>query len=65
MPTVQIKGMRCGHCVASVTEALRKIDGVTDVQVVLESGEARYTEGKPVSPEAIKAAINKIGFETV
>ncbi len=65
MPLVHIKGMRCGHCVASVTEALRKIDGVTDVQVSLESGEAHYTESKPISVAAVKAAISKIGFEVV
>jgi copper chaperone len=65
MPTIKRKGMHCGHCVASVTEVLRKIDGVTDVQVTLDSGEAHYTESKPVSLDVIKAAISKIGFETI
>ncbi len=63
MPTVKIKGMSCGHCVASVTKALKEIDGITDVQVVLEKGEATYQESKPVSSETIKNAIKKIGFE--
>ena len=65
MPTVKIKGMSCGHCVASVTSALKEIDGITDVQVVLEKGEATYQESKPVPAETIKNAIQKIGFEVV
>ncbi len=48
MTTVKIKGMRCGHCVASVTKALSDIDGVVNVQVNLEKGEATYDEAKPV-----------------
>ncbi|RZI80051.1 MAG: copper chaperone, partial [Microbacterium sp.] len=33
-----VTGMTCGHCVASVTEEVSEIAGVTDVQVVLETG---------------------------
>ncbi len=62
MPTIKITGMSCGHCVASVTKALNDIDGITDVQVNLENGEATYTETKPVAPETITGAITKIGF---
>lgn len=63
MPTIKIKGMSCGHCVASVTQALKNIDGITDVEVVLEKGEASYTETSPVPLETIKNAISGIGFE--
>ena len=28
-----VTGMTCGHCVASVTEELREVPGVTDVRV--------------------------------
>ncbi len=63
MPTVKISGMRCGHCTASVSKALTAIDGITQVEVNLEQGEARYAERKPVPVETIRAAIAKIGFE--
>ncbi len=63
MPTVKISGMRCGHCTASVTKALAAIDGLTQIVVDLEKGEARYVETKPVPIENIRAAITKIGFE--
>jgi copper chaperone len=63
MATVKIKGMRCGHCVASVTKALSGIDGIKNVQVSLEKGEATFDEAKPVDQAKIKNAISDIGFE--
>jgi len=63
MTTIQIKGMSCGHCVASVTKALEEIEGVSDVQVDLDNGEARF-QGD-VDKETITTMIEGIGFEVV
>lgn len=63
MPTVKIKGMSCGHCVSSVTQALSNIEGITDVRVDLEKAEATYKETQAISPETINEAITSIGFE--
>lgn len=65
MPTVKVTGMSCQHCVASVTKALSEIEGISDVKVNLEKGEADYKEDKPVPMSTIKDAISKIGFEVV
>jgi copper chaperone len=65
MPTIQIKGMRCGHCVASVTSALSAIDGISEVNISLEKGEAAFKQSKDVPLDAIKKAIAAIGFEVV
>lgn len=65
MPTIKIKGMSCQHCVASVTEALSEISGISDAKVNLEAGEAMYNEAAPVNGEIIKKAIKDIGFEVV
>lgn len=65
MPTIKVKGMSCQHCVASVTKALSEIEGIADVQVSLEKGEATFTENNPVPEQTIKDAITKIGFEVV
>ncbi len=65
MPTIKVKGMSCQHCVASVTKALSELEGISNVQVNLEKGEATYNEESVVSPETIKAAIVAIGFEAV
>ena len=63
MATIKITGMRCGHCVGAVTKALSDIDGVSNVKVDLDKGEANYDEETPVSPEKIKEVISTIGFE--
>lgn len=63
MNHVKIKGMSCGHCVASTTKALENIPGISNVQVNLEKGEATY-DGE-IEPHVIKDAITKIGFEVV
>jgi len=65
MATIKISGMRCGHCVASVSKALNELAEINDVQVDLEKGEASYDENTPVAPEIIKSAISKIGFEVI
>ncbi|WP_027184852.1 heavy-metal-associated domain-containing protein [Desulfovibrio inopinatus] len=62
MKTVAVKGMSCEHCVKSVTEALSKIDGLKNVSVNLELGQASYEEEKPVADDVIKLAISDIGF---
>lgn len=63
MMTVKIKGMKCQHCVKATSKALEEIDGVTNVRVDLEKGEAAF-DGE-ISPGVIKEAIAKIGFEVV
>ena len=60
MPTIKVKGMSCQHCVASVTKALSEIDGLSDINVNLEAGEATYNEKSPVATDIIKDAIARI-----
>ena len=63
MNQVKIKGMSCGHCVASTTKALEAIPGISNVQVNLDKGQATY-DGE-VDRKVIEEAITKIGFEVV
>jgi len=65
MPTIRIKGMRCGHCVASVTSALNAIDGINEVNIALDKGEATFNQSKEVPMADIKKAIEALGFEVV
>jgi len=37
---ISIEGMTCGHCTAAVEKALKAVDGVEQVEVSLEPGEA-------------------------
>jgi copper chaperone len=65
MTTIKIKGMTCNHCVMAVTKALGGIEGIRDVQVDLQKGEAAFTEEKPVDRALIRERIVKAGFKVV
>ncbi len=60
-----VEGMTCSHCVASVTEELTEIDGVSEVSVDLNSGGAsRVTvhSAAPVDVELVRAAVEEAGY---
>ena len=65
MARIKIRGMSCQHCVKAVTKALGGIDGIKDVSVDLEKGEATFTEEKPVDRALIREQIAKAGFDVV
>jgi copper chaperone len=65
MTTIKIRGMSCQHCVMAVTKALGGIDGIKDVRVDLEKGDATFTEEKPVERTIIRERIAKAGFDVV
>ena len=62
MSTLKIEGMSCMHCVAAVTKALSAVDGVKEVVVDLERGEATFQEAQPVDSAALTEAIEKAGY---
>jgi copper chaperone len=60
--TFTVTGMTCGHCVASVTEEVSEVPGVTDVAVDLDSGLLTVTSDGPVDDAAVRAAVDKAGY---
>ena len=55
---LNIEGLNCSHCVNAVTEILKEIDGVNDVNVQLpDAAEFDYDENL-VSIDVVKQAIN-------
>ena len=58
-----VAGMTCGHCVASVTEEIHEIAGVTDVRVDLATGAVHVTSVRPVSDTDVKAAVEEAGYQ--
>ena len=60
-----VSGMTCGHCVAAVREEVSGIEGVTDVDVVLETGAVTITADTPVSEDVVRAAVEEAGYELV
>jgi copper chaperone len=60
---VKIKGMSCQHCVMAVRKALSALDGVKEVEVNLEKGEASISHDKPIDLEEVRKTIEKSGYE--
>ncbi|RZT83713.1 copper ion binding protein [Pseudonocardia sediminis] len=57
-----VTGMTCQHCVASVTEEISEIEGVTEVAVDLESGGVTVTSDRELDHAAIAAAVDEAGY---
>ena len=59
---LKIKGMSYYHCAARVEKALNTIDGVS-AKVDLNSNTAKVSLLKEVSNEALKKAVEDVGYE--
>ncbi|CAN5346462.1 MAG: heavy-metal-associated domain-containing protein [Nocardioides sp.] len=60
--TATVVGMTCQHCVASVTEEVSEMPGVTGVEVTLDDGALRITSSEPLDREAVAAAVAEAGY---
>ncbi|CAB4720369.1 unannotated protein [freshwater metagenome] len=63
--TFQVPGMTCGHCTGAVTDELSKINGVTKVDVDLETKKVSLESDAAVEWQIIVDAIDEAGFEAV
>ncbi len=63
--TYTVTGMTCGHCVASVTEEVQEIPGVSAVEVVLETGSLTVSGDQAVDDAAVRAAVEEAGYQLV
>ncbi len=61
---MNVSGMTCSHCSASVQRALAGSKGVTSAEVDLQKGKAVVT-GEGIDPEQLAQAINELGYEAV
>ena len=61
--TYTVTGMTCGHCVASVTEEITEIDGVTDVAVDLPTGAVTVTSNQPLDQAQVRVAVEEAGYQ--
>jgi copper chaperone len=62
--TIQVEGMTCGGCAASVHQALATREGVKSVEVSSEKKQAIVTyDPAKVTPKQLADAINQTGFK--
>lgn len=63
--TLNISGMTCGHCVASVMEELEALEDVTSVAVELNKGgvsRATVTSGSELPPARLTESVAAAGY---
>ncbi|MDA8207254.1 MAG: heavy-metal-associated domain-containing protein [Thermaerobacter sp.] len=61
--TLTVTGMTCGHCVNTITEALKGVAGVKVAKVTLETERAEVTyDPAQTSEEDLKAAVTAAGY---
>jgi len=60
-----VTGMTCGHCVSAVDEEVRRLDGVTDVEIDLATGTVSVTSVEPVAADTMAEAVTEAGYDLV
>ena len=60
-----VQGMTCGHCAHAVSTEIKKIDGVSDVRVTVESGSVEVDSVATIDVAAIAAAVDEAGYTLV
>ena len=61
---MDVRGMTCGGCVASVTRVLKALPGVDEVDVTLDPGRATVTyDASRTDVSAMQRAIEDAGYE--
>ena len=63
--TMNIEGMMCGHCEATVKKALEALDGVTEATVSHEKNTAVVSMDKDVADEALKEAVEAKDYKVI
>lgn len=58
-----VVGMTCEHCVASVTEELTALAGVTGVDVELATGTVKVTSGRRLDTDDVAEAVTEAGYQ--
>lgn len=59
---LNVEGMSCNHCTATVKKALEGLDGVKEADVSLEEKNARVELDKDVADEALVKAVEDAGY---
>ena len=61
--TMNIEGMMCGHCEATVKKALEAVDGVSEAVVSHENGTAAVKLEKPVDDSVLRKAVEDYDYK--
>ncbi|HSV70852.1 MAG TPA: heavy-metal-associated domain-containing protein [Methylibium sp.] len=62
MVEFDVQDMSCGHCVATITKAVRALDPQARVEAEVAARRVRIDAA--VAPEALEAALSEAGYPT-
>ena len=60
-----VQGMTCGHCAQAVSSEINKLNGVTNVEVNVESGVVKVTSEDSLNVDEVASAVDEAGYELV
>jgi copper chaperone CopZ len=60
---LQLSGMSCGHCVATVHSALTAVEGVREAEVSLPEKRARVRADDGVEGATLVQAVRQAGYD--
>ena len=60
---LKVEGMKCEHCAARVTKALKAVQGVVEAEVSLEKGNAIVRMDIEIPDELLRDAVKEAGYE--
>lgn len=64
--SLNVQGMTCQGCVASVTRVLKAVPGVSEAVVTLQPGAAQVTfDPEKTGAAALRSAIEDAGYDVV
>jgi len=63
--TMNIEGMMCGHCEATVKKALEEVQGVESAEVSHEANKAVVTLSGDVSDDVLKQAVEAKDYKVL
>lgn len=61
--TYTVTGMTCDHCKNTVTTELARLEGVSNVDVDLATGNVTVESAAPLDRGDVAAAVDEAGFE--
>ncbi|PZT70098.1 hypothetical protein DN402_30765 [Streptomyces sp. SW4] len=61
--TYAVSGMTCGHCKATLTRVIGELDGVTGVDVDLDTGRVTVTSAADPDDSVIADVVDEAGYE--
>lgn len=61
--TFKVPQMNCSHCVSKITSFLQEVQGVEEIECLLNSKEVKVSFQSPATKEQIIETIEDCGFE--